>query len=270
FHQDPQPEWLVIESTYTEGQDITTLAWLPRSHRPKYRNMLPTTRLSLSLWDKHQTKSWPSEYPSPAMKLQALTTLIPYFNAKTWTSHGVTHLHQLLDKGNLISFERLQTEYQVPKTLLFSHIQIKSWFHKYHPPKAQPEQSTQLSTAEQMCLQTKPPNKPMSQLYHEITRKAYLTKPSFIAAWELDLNMKLTDTQWLHIFSANKNLKMCASHVEISRKILYRWHIVPTKLKRINAHPQVNAGDAWTNQEPHTTSGGHALKLYPFGHKSPN
>ncbi|CAH2246343.1 Hypothetical predicted protein [Pelobates cultripes] len=129
------------------------------------------------------------------MKLQALTTLIPQFNAKEWANYGITSLHQIVDNNKLIPFAHLQAKLKVPKPLNFMYIQIQSWFRKHYPPNTTLRQDWQLSPLEQLCIQSKPPPKLISQLYNIIIQRLYTAKPSFISAWERDLQKKLEESQ---------------------------------------------------------------------------
>ncbi|CAH2321345.1 Hypothetical predicted protein, partial [Pelobates cultripes] len=38
--------------------------------------------------------------------------------------------------------------------------------------------------------------------------------------------------QWREILSSHKTMTLCTSHIELSRNIIYRWYLVPTRLKQ--------------------------------------
>ncbi|CAH2301066.1 Hypothetical predicted protein, partial [Pelobates cultripes] len=147
----------------------------------------------------------------------------------------------ILTNDKLCPFKQLQAKHNIPDSLCFSYLQIQSWLRKQKPPPAlepltPPQQERHLSILEALCTQGKPPSKPVSFLYHDIIHKLNSAKPKFTLVWELDFQQELDEQQWSKIFKANRKLTLCTTHIEVSRKVLYQWHLVPTSLQRFNPH----------------------------------
>ncbi|CAH2318816.1 Hypothetical predicted protein [Pelobates cultripes] len=196
--------WTEIEKNHAKGLALPTLAWLPKTHRPKTTELLPTTALTLSIWDNYRKKMGATTTLAPAIPIEALRLFIPDFNYKLWQRHGVETVSQLLQNNKLKTFSDLGTEYTLPSTTTFSYLQIQSWTNSQ---PAQPE--TQIPGPHwykiiQICTKTKQAKKLISLIYTSEHTQCRKQPPSFKSAWEKNIGHQLTEEQWQDIYQAHK------------------------------------------------------------------
>ncbi|CAH2223096.1 Hypothetical predicted protein [Pelobates cultripes] len=132
-HSQVPTAWAKLEERQARKIPIQTLAWLPKTHRPKASELLPTTALTLSIWDSYRKKRGATNLLSPAMPLETLRQLIPDFNYKLWQRHGITTISHIMQGNNPKSFSELRTEFKLPNTAAFSYLQLQSWIRIHTP-----------------------------------------------------------------------------------------------------------------------------------------
>ncbi|CAH2306425.1 Hypothetical predicted protein, partial [Pelobates cultripes] len=138
---------------------------MPPNHRPKASEMLPTTILTLSLWDDYRKKQGNTSPMSPATPIETIQHLIPNFNHKLWHRHGISTLSQVMQGTELKKLADLCEEFQMPMTATFSYIQLQSWINLHKPLQtALPPDPNWLKLTE-ICTKTKPATKIISTLY---------------------------------------------------------------------------------------------------------
>ncbi|CAH2299682.1 Hypothetical predicted protein [Pelobates cultripes] len=132
-HRQTPLAWVELERSRARGISLPALAWLPTSLRPKTSELLPTTNLTLSIWDNYHRKRGTTTSFSPATPMEALRQLIPDFNYKLWQRHGINTLSQILQGDRLKPLTDICTEYKLTKTATFSYIQLQSWIKLNKP-----------------------------------------------------------------------------------------------------------------------------------------
>ncbi|CAH2250573.1 Hypothetical predicted protein, partial [Pelobates cultripes] len=154
-------QWSTIEKQWTKGIERHHVAWLPR---PPNQDWLPTTSLTLKVWDQFKQNLTSTAPLSRATPIQAFSLIIEDFNYKIW--------------------ER--------------------------------------------------PRRVLSTIYRSMHKKAKIKEYTFVKAWEKELKKTLSEDTWEIIFTEHQKLTLCASHRELSKKIMYRWYLVPTRLAHIS------------------------------------
>ncbi|CAH2296876.1 Hypothetical predicted protein [Pelobates cultripes] len=195
--------------------------------------MLPTTKLMLSIWDKNKHRVCSRYKWSPATPLKTLHTLDPSFNYKIWAEHDITHLHQLTQDGSLRSFKELQTHHNIPNRAQFSYMQLHHTLQTIDTPTQPVTGEPNLTHFETKCLDKKKQNKTISLCYNLLIGKPQTHLWGFQKEWHTDIGRELTPQEWGRAFLAHKSATRCASHLEIARKLLYRWHLTPSKLNKM-------------------------------------
>ncbi|CAH2297239.1 Hypothetical predicted protein [Pelobates cultripes] len=209
------------------------MAWTPPQLRKKYNNMSPLTATTLREWDRfHKEQGFDREL-SPVFLLDSFYGLIPSLNMASWSSRGLIYLHQLFDQGEVIPFRQLQNTYHLPNAAAFAHRQIHSWLQKNKKVLPAGDRWGTFTELESLCTQTKRPLKLISTLYNHHHRALDPHTLQFVKAWEAELGRQLTKEQWSHILYENKKLTLSTAHLELARKVLYRWYLVPTRLKHM-------------------------------------
>ncbi|CAH2276080.1 Hypothetical predicted protein [Pelobates cultripes] len=74
YRKDPMA-WATLEKKHARGLSLPLMAWLPKWNRPKNSELLPTTALTLSTWDKYRKRLGQTALLSPAFPLDTHTRL---------------------------------------------------------------------------------------------------------------------------------------------------------------------------------------------------
>ncbi|CAH2221516.1 Hypothetical predicted protein [Pelobates cultripes] len=127
FHHKEAMAWVEIETNYANGLSLPTMAWMPKHQRPSNKSLLPTTQLTLTIWDNYRKKMGILTKISPALPLEALGVIITDFNYKIWNKHGVRTLSQLTTDSHLKRLPDLQREFHLPATAAFPYRQLQAW-----------------------------------------------------------------------------------------------------------------------------------------------
>ncbi|CAH2305170.1 Hypothetical predicted protein, partial [Pelobates cultripes] len=111
--------------------------------------------------------------------------------------------------------------------------QIHSWLTKHQVEKKATSNEPQLTSFEKTILKLMPTQKTFSTLYTNMLQHNITLRYPFVIAWEKDLGQTFPEAMWRKMFITPKTLTLSANHTELSRKILYRWYLVPTRLKQM-------------------------------------
>ncbi|CAH2314824.1 Hypothetical predicted protein [Pelobates cultripes] len=281
-HRQDLTSWAKIGKNHARGLSIPLLAWLPKTHRPKISELLPTTALTLSIWDTYRKKMGATATLSPALQLDTIQLLIPDFNYKLWYRHGLKTISQVMQGNKLKSLPDLQTEFQLPSTATFSYRQMRSWVLAKPTPQQTKPSKAHWTTIIKICMKTKPAMKLISTVFASEHTQTQTKPPSFKTAWQQDMGHQLTEEQWQNIYCAHKRMTLSTTHIELSRKILYRWYLTNTKHRLSRDSPerrqtQQDTMNTWTNTKTpmntrptaaNTALSAHALLL--CSHPSPH
>ncbi|CAH2276285.1 Hypothetical predicted protein [Pelobates cultripes] len=124
-----QPQWVHLENLAVKPFATNILIWLHKTNRPTTPLLPIQVQLALQIWDKHRRKFETANPLSMATPIEAITYCIPTFHATPWKGKGISHLAQVFESGKLMSFDRLNTIFNLPHISQYSYIQLKSFLH---------------------------------------------------------------------------------------------------------------------------------------------
>ncbi|CAH2274536.1 Hypothetical predicted protein, partial [Pelobates cultripes] len=141
-------------------------------------------------------------------------------------------------KGELASFDHLKVTYTLPNIAHFSYLQLKSWWKTQAPHPISHTTST-LTHFEKSIMADTPAVKPISTIYKLLLPQQGIKSLTCVRSWEKDLDQTLPEKTWLAVANVTRGLTFCASHLETTRKLFYRWYMVPTRLATMD--PQMSS-----------------------------
>ncbi|CAH2223510.1 Hypothetical predicted protein [Pelobates cultripes] len=233
FLQHPTaPQWLEIENSWAHPTTLHSILWTPKSHRTDTSHLLPTTQYTLHVWDS--TKHLMTRYhPLPlAAPTSTLAHIIPNLNTQPWLQMGIQEIGQLYNDKGLKLFPDLQQEFQLPHRLGFAYLQIKSYLAKNKPNGPAATATKPMTEFEQICTRRKPLKKLISISYKALTQASDQGKETHIQSWHRELGSTIPLTDWTKAYSSYKGVTSCATHIEMQRKLLYRWYLKDYKQNR--------------------------------------
>ncbi|CAH2275852.1 Hypothetical predicted protein [Pelobates cultripes] len=227
------PQWVTIETDAVKPHALMALIWAPKQSKLQRTTLLPTTKATLRVWEKNKHICCSQTPHSRAMPLSAIPSIIPNFNHKIWERYGIHYIHQLYQENRLLTFSEVQNLHGLPTAAHLSHRQLHSWVTKHQSEVKSTPNEPPLTCFEKTILKLIPTQKTFSMLYTNILQHDTKFRYPFVIAWEKDLGQTLPEAMWRKIFITPKTLTLSANHTELSRKILYRWYLVPTRLKQM-------------------------------------
>uniref|UniRef100_A0A8C5M1H2 Reverse transcriptase domain-containing protein n=1 Tax=Leptobrachium leishanense TaxID=445787 RepID=A0A8C5M1H2_9ANUR len=234
FHSPRPPQWTAIEQSFAKQYLITTVIWLTRRQRPPLPDILPLTRWYLHVWDMSRTLLLNTTSLSLATPLEVLTHWIADFDSARWTSRGIGHLHQLISGGKMLTFEMLQQRYRLTEAWRLSYYQITSVIRRpgtsFQPTLPQ----APLSPFARFVIQPSTQAKLLSICYAALNVPLPDHTWSFQKAWEGELGIKIPPQDWERAFALDRGAYRCTSLMEVRRKVLYRWYLVPARECHVN------------------------------------
>ncbi|CAH2306291.1 Hypothetical predicted protein [Pelobates cultripes] len=220
------PQWVSLEQHWLQTQDIQTTLWMLPHQRANTTKALPATLTTLKIWDNTR-RLLCSCHPTPlSTPIKTLVQTIPDFNYRVWNRCGVFYIHSLLEKGELATFDQLKTKYTLPNTAYYSYLQLHSWWKTHVPRPISPT----TTIFEKSIIADTPVVKPISTIYKLLQPHQGIKSLTCVRSWEKDLDQTLSEQTWLAAANATRGLTFCASHLETTRKLFYRWYMVPTRL----------------------------------------
>ncbi|CAH2305592.1 Hypothetical predicted protein [Pelobates cultripes] len=164
-HRSTPMTWVELEKHRTEGISLPAVAWMPPKHRPKAPEMLPTTTLTLSVWDDYRKNKGNMSPISPATPIESIQHLIPNFKHKLWHRHGILTLSQVLQGTKLKQFKDICEEFRIPTTATFSYNQLQSWINLHNSQQTVRPPDPHWLKLTEICTKTKPATKIISTIY---------------------------------------------------------------------------------------------------------
>ncbi|CAH2250141.1 Hypothetical predicted protein, partial [Pelobates cultripes] len=168
-----------------------------------------------------------------ATPLDILATLIPTWDKKPWQQGGITEVGQLYKGAKLRPFPDIQREYNLPSRLIFPYLQIKSCLSQNKPRANNANTREHLCEFELLCTHRKPLKKLISINYRLLLQTVDPPNDTHIQSWHSELGRTITRDKWDKAYSSHKGTTSCATHLELQRKLLYRWYLVPARVHHI-------------------------------------
>uniref|UniRef100_A0A8C5QWS4 Reverse transcriptase domain-containing protein n=1 Tax=Leptobrachium leishanense TaxID=445787 RepID=A0A8C5QWS4_9ANUR len=225
----PGPQWTRFLSVYFLPHSPSISLWLPRSLRPKLPPLPPFASLLRREWDNNVAKLINYHPIALAAPLSVLDHLIPNFDPRVWTRHGVTRLFQFFDQEGFLSFPRLIDKYAITDALWLSYGQIQSQLAVWGLGGRLSSKDALLSSFENRCSHPLERKKIISICYELLLKSTANKQWDYQRKWEIDLGRELPREQWRNSFSEDRSKFKCASLWEARKKLLYRWYLTPDR-----------------------------------------
>ncbi|CAH2221376.1 Hypothetical predicted protein [Pelobates cultripes] len=200
------PQWISIEASCGGQTDLAAAMWMPKKLRNVPRDTLPTTKLLYNIWDNHRTAFCSARPWSMAKPLKTIALHNNTFPYRTWQAHNITHLHQICTEKGPLPLLTLQTKYNIPAKLTFSHWQLKTLLDSTTGNEPPPRFDPNLTSFEKMCLHLTPTQKTLSVCYRHINAHKPDPEWQFKKDWHRDINRTLMPDDWNHIYANHKGL----------------------------------------------------------------
>ncbi|CAH2325708.1 titin isoform X1 [Pelobates cultripes] len=105
---------------------MVEVLWTPRHLRDKNTPMLPTSRLTLQMWDYlHKRHTSTTKFSSWA-PITTLHSISPWLSLHKWKDKGITHITDICHQGTILPFPDIQLKYTLPPSYIFPYLQLKS------------------------------------------------------------------------------------------------------------------------------------------------
>ncbi|CAH2224438.1 Hypothetical predicted protein [Pelobates cultripes] len=136
--------------------------------------------------------------------LGALEEISPWLSLKTWMSRGVTRIQDLCYSSGIIPFLDLQQQFQLPNSLIFTYLQLKSMIltKVSTTPNLKTTPSNPLKTLIERCHSAPTKPKALSLCYKTLSDQAPPRTFKYVMQWEKENMPRLSDEQWLQSLSA--------------------------------------------------------------------
>ncbi|CAH2293977.1 Hypothetical predicted protein [Pelobates cultripes] len=190
------PQWKHIEAEWANNISTDNLIWIPKLNRPHLQDCLPTTTLSLKIWDGVRPLLTNNSILSKAMPLKSIAHIIPDFNYRIWERHSIQFLHQILTNTGLATFASLQNSHKLPTVAHYSYRQLDSWLRIQIQEQTINIQAQKMTEFEEMYISPTPSQKIISSIYTTLPTKCKLHEHRFIKAWETETHKKFTEPEW--------------------------------------------------------------------------
>ncbi|CAH2284935.1 Hypothetical predicted protein [Pelobates cultripes] len=129
--------------------------------------------------------------------------------------HHIKRLSQITNDSTLLIS---------PTSLMATHTRRKQSITK----------EQQLTEFEKMYMGTKLPLKTISSIYAALPTKQALKEHNFIKAWEKEIHKTFTEPEWERMILTPKTFSLSSKHIELVKKLLYRWYLMPVRLHNYN------------------------------------
>ncbi|CAH2252278.1 Hypothetical predicted protein [Pelobates cultripes] len=234
------PQWVAIESHWAPRRDLRALIWQEKCPRHTRDKLLPSTQTLLQIWHKIRDKLVAKQTLPMATPLQTIGLDIPTFPWETWAKGGIHHIYQVIDRGRLKPLPAIQEEYTLPSKVIFSYMQLKSYVSSKLGAEDELEDGINMTKCEKHSVGIKKLGKTLSWGYQELITTQTQTLDKIKQVWHQELGQTFPDDTWDRAYLAHQGLTACYTHLELQRKLLYRWDI-PKHIRTILYHTIISA-----------------------------
>lgn len=191
--------WVSLEK-YMAGRNLAYAPWLAREHRGLSTSTSPLTTQALKTWDRLNANLSLAPPVSPLAPLGGYLCFLPGEQAAffgPWVEGGSTSCGKLMQDGKLIPLETLRD-----RTGSFP---MDFWHYRqlHHFFKTQGDSIRDVSSLtpfERLFIAEEPISHMVSELYQLLSSASPAVKPSYIRAWERDLEVVFTPTQLTSLY----------------------------------------------------------------------
>ncbi|CAH2295261.1 Hypothetical predicted protein, partial [Pelobates cultripes] len=200
-------------------RSLLNIMWSPNTFRTKRLPLYPTTKLTIKVWDKLlATRMEKGKYCAYA-PVEVIEEVSQWLSLKPLASNAL--------ETNILAFPVLQEKYNLPNSLIFQYLQLKSiiqdkvTFQKLAP---KPQESYALALIER-CNLAPTKSKSLSLCYKTLLDTPTPQSVKYVTQWEQEGISGLTDGDWLGSLNALKGLTTCFSQKDNIPMVPY-----PTKI----------------------------------------
>lgn len=120
----------------------------------------------------------------------------PASGFKNWAENGLIMLCQIVENGNLMSFQQLQQKYDLPGQDFYKYLQLRHYLHKHNlmtSLQAPPSNIEQFFTS---VIKKALINRHISYLYKILQEESTENTQDIMGKWELEMNIIIKDEDW--------------------------------------------------------------------------
>lgn len=200
---------------------------------PKCNFKNPVVSHSIKIWTQiRKYYGWnDTSIQAPLTNNQAFTLSISKISFLQWNHKGLQLIKDLFIDNIFPTFQQLQQKFNLNSNDFFKYLQIRSFIKSIFP-----------------SFPGRPPESPLDKLFlFDPFKKGLITKihnmlsqlncnttlEHFRDAWQKDLGVIITDSQWTKAQENVHSSSVCIRHGLLQFKVLHRLHLSKLKLSRM-------------------------------------
>lgn len=238
---ESEKHW-VFQDQAVAGMPLRNIPFILKPHSPPNLYASQVTSTMLNIWDRTNTRHALTTFPSPLTSFLDNPDFSPGFGRQAfqrWREAGCHALGFLFDKGDIIPFSRLRTDYGLPESERLRYLQIRHW-------AMHPENRTQtirpLTQYERWLITRSSDKKLISDLYKLRLSRYTHTFHAGWSRWERDLGRDLIPKEWEGACYRARHTAAHRGLTETLAKIVYYWYYTPERLHQATV---TQSPDCW-------------------------
>uniref|UniRef100_A0A3B3HQU1 Reverse transcriptase domain-containing protein n=1 Tax=Oryzias latipes TaxID=8090 RepID=A0A3B3HQU1_ORYLA len=246
-------KWLNFERMSCQSASLHSLlcSTIPLSQSLDKISQNPVVKHSLKIWAQFRRSLHLKNMSiyAPVVKNIMFLPSITDNSFTYWSANGLRTLKDLFIEGQFVSFQRLKSEFKIPKVHFFRYLQLRSFLSTTftHFPSRPPD-----SLLENI-LTFNPQSKGLiSKIYTAINSSNTDPLTHTKRKWEEDLATDLSEDVWQTALQNIYSSSICLRQRVIQFKVVHRLHWSKVKLAKIK--PDLNANCDRCDRVPGTLS----------------
>uniref|UniRef100_A0A3B5LGH6 Uncharacterized protein n=1 Tax=Xiphophorus couchianus TaxID=32473 RepID=A0A3B5LGH6_9TELE len=223
--------WLEIE----ESRCSIPLQTLPFLDTPA-KEMTIWTKNTLKVWNKIQSAFKLSKQISLLSNIGYMKTFTPNnldSEFKNWSNYGLSHIHQLINKGNFKTFEQIKSEFGLPKTDFYRYLQLRT-FVTTHNNWTKLLESTPIENFLMDIQRGKGNDKVISKIYDLFLSINVHDSTNIKHKWETELQESIAGDTWEEICTEAQLTTNSNTWREFKWKVIVRFFRTPAITSKMN------------------------------------
>lgn len=232
FPDGEGPNWCLMERRACGSADAVSLVCSPLPLSVKLHSNNPVVTSTLRIWKQFRVHFG---FKKAILNMPILRN--PFFKPALmdtafhiWFQRGLKSVADLFHDSVFVSFDFLVQKYGIPRSHFFRYLQIRDFTHKQFPsfPSSPPDSPVNV------CISLDP-SRPgcVSKLYNIIQSISSPSLSHVREAWESELQIDITDTEWQAAVDRVHKSSLCIRHGLLQFKVLHRLHFCRNKLAKI-------------------------------------
>ncbi|CAH2284306.1 Hypothetical predicted protein, partial [Pelobates cultripes] len=188
-----------MENNYFPRSSVVDVLWTPKHLRDKSTSLLPTSRITLQMWDYLHKRHENTAKFSPWAPITTLHSISPWLSLHKWKDKGITHITDIYQHGTILPFPDIQLKYALPSNYIFPYLQLKSIIKEriQTPTQHAPALNLDLIAIYNRCRKAPIKAKALSLGYAALGQHPPLTNFAFAIQWHKEGHPQFTTVQWL-------------------------------------------------------------------------